>query len=133
MSLRQKIVFLLLLPTEVIVEVHTGVVFQPESDGSRSGSSLSLRGGAPGGTVGAPVGTAQSPSHRGVHRSISATNAKPSRRASSGGESLRESTNGGAHSPCPPSTTTPQFQGYASSDIHTHFIRPNVWLFCCYF
>jgi hypothetical protein len=38
-------------------------------------------------------GNAQSPSHthRGVHRSISATNAKPSRRASSGGETLRES------------------------------------------
>lgn len=119
MTLRQKICFSSSYLTEVIVEVHTGVAFQPESDGSRSGSSLSLRGGAPGGTVGAPVGTAQSPSHRGVHRSISATNAKPSRRASSGGESLRESTNGGAHSPCPPSTTTPQFQGYASSDIHT--------------
>lgn len=38
---------------------------------------------------GAPAPTAQSPSHRGVHRSISATNAKPSRRASSGGEGLR--------------------------------------------
>lgn len=35
--------------------------------------------------VGAPQPTAQSPSHRGVHRSISATNAKPNRRASSGG------------------------------------------------
>lgn len=58
---------------------------QPESDGSRSGSSLSLRNiaGQPAG--GAPQPTAQSPSHRGVHRSISATNSKPNRRASSGG------------------------------------------------
>lgn len=63
--------------------------FQPESDGSRSGSSLSLRNIPPAVTQ----GNAQSPSHshRGVHRSISATNAKPSRRASSGGETLRES------------------------------------------
>ncbi|XP_021927297.1 serine/threonine-protein kinase MARK2-like isoform X4 [Zootermopsis nevadensis] len=61
----------------------------PESDGSRSGSSLSLRNIPPAVTQ----GNAQSPSHshRGVHRSISATNAKPSRRASSGGETLRES------------------------------------------
>ncbi|XP_063237001.1 MAP/microtubule affinity-regulating kinase 3 isoform X3 [Bacillus rossius redtenbacheri] len=59
----------------------------PESDGSRSGSSLSLRNIPPAATS----GSAQSPSHghRGVHRSISATNAKPSRRASSGGETLR--------------------------------------------
>uniref|UniRef100_A0A1B6DFJ7 MAP/microtubule affinity-regulating kinase 3 n=1 Tax=Clastoptera arizonana TaxID=38151 RepID=A0A1B6DFJ7_9HEMI len=64
----------------------------PESDGSRSGSSLSLRNIQP--VSGTSTGTtnAQSPSHRGVHRSISATNAKPSRRASSGGETLREST-----------------------------------------
>ena len=69
------------------------VCFQPESDGSRSGSSLSLRNIPPGGASG---GNAQSPSHghRGVHRSISATNPKPSRRASSGGETLRESQQG---------------------------------------
>lgn len=36
--------------------------------------------------VGAPQPTAQSPSHRGVHRSSSATHAKPNRRASSGGK-----------------------------------------------
>ncbi|GLG96658.1 Serine/threonine-protein kinase PLK4 [Gryllus bimaculatus] len=62
----------------------------PESDGSRSGSSLSLRNIPPAVTP----GNAQSPSHshRGVHRSISATNAKPSRRASSGGETLRTPT-----------------------------------------
>ncbi|XP_049863999.1 serine/threonine-protein kinase MARK2-like isoform X36 [Schistocerca gregaria] len=62
----------------------------PESDGSRSGSSLSLRNIPPAVTQ----GNAQSPSHghRGVHRSSSATNAKPSRRASSGGETLRAPT-----------------------------------------
>ena len=59
---------------------------QPESDGSRSGSSLSLRNMAGQPPVGAPQPTAQSPSHRGVHRSISATHAKPNRRASSGGK-----------------------------------------------
>ncbi|XP_046622354.1 serine/threonine-protein kinase MARK2-like isoform X11 [Neodiprion virginianus] len=68
----------------------------PESDGSRSGSSLSLRnippqvGSGGGGVSGTGTGgAAQSPSHRGVHRSISASNPKPSRRASSGGETLR--------------------------------------------
>ncbi|XP_065199671.1 MAP/microtubule affinity-regulating kinase 3 isoform X3 [Planococcus citri] len=66
----------------------------PESDGSRSGSSLSLRGlqQASGSTVTANNSAAQSPAHRTVHRSISATNSKPSRRASSGGETIREST-----------------------------------------
>ncbi|XP_067627704.1 serine/threonine-protein kinase MARK2 isoform X8 [Eurosta solidaginis] len=61
----------------------------PESDGSRSGSSLSLRN--MGGTDAAATtnSTAQSPTHRGVHRSISASNTKPSRRASSGAETLR--------------------------------------------
>ncbi|KAL1517824.1 hypothetical protein ABEB36_001542 [Hypothenemus hampei] len=57
----------------------------PESDGSRSGSSLSLRNMAGQQQPGAAQPTAQSPSHRGVHRSISATHAKPNRRASSGG------------------------------------------------
>ncbi|XP_048525310.1 serine/threonine-protein kinase MARK2 isoform X11 [Dendroctonus ponderosae] len=57
----------------------------PESDGSRSGSSLSLRNMAGQQQSGAAQPTAQSPSHRGVHRSISATHAKPNRRASSGG------------------------------------------------
>ncbi|KAH0947548.1 hypothetical protein HN011_010369 [Eciton burchellii] len=68
----------------------------PESDGSRSGSSLSLRNippqvgsGSGGGSSGGTGGAVQSPSHRGVHRSISASNPKPSRRASSGGETLR--------------------------------------------
>ncbi|XP_026477253.1 serine/threonine-protein kinase MARK2-like isoform X3 [Ctenocephalides felis] len=77
----------------------------PESDGSRSGSSLSLRnltgsnagqgtvnshGAATGNNNSVTSGTnatagGQSPSHRGVHRSISASGGKPNRRASSGG------------------------------------------------
>ncbi|XP_014250001.1 serine/threonine-protein kinase MARK2-like isoform X7 [Cimex lectularius] len=55
----------------------------PESDGSRSGSSLSLRGNHQGS---AASGGANSPSHgnsRSVHRSISSSGTKPSRRASS--------------------------------------------------
>ena len=78
---------------------------QLESDGSRSGSSLSLRNivGISGGNAVQPAnasgqqtgnsnqGSGSSPSHRGVHRSISATNSsKTSRRASSGAETLRE-------------------------------------------
>lgn len=64
--------------------------FQPESDGSRSGSSLSLRNIAGNDTNAVPNSAVQSPTHRGVHRSISASSTKPSRRASSGGETLRE-------------------------------------------
>lgn len=83
----------------ICIEVKTNRCFlldcvQPESDGSRSGSSLSLRGlqQASGSTVTGNNSAAQSPAHRTVHRSISATNSKPSRRASSGGETIREST-----------------------------------------
>ncbi|KAK8745800.1 hypothetical protein OTU49_000014, partial [Cherax quadricarinatus] len=62
-----------------------------ESDGSRSGSSLSLRNTSLTPRGQESSGAAQSPSHshRGVHRSVSATNSKPSRRASSGGETIR--------------------------------------------
>nr|XP_049466531.1 MAP/microtubule affinity-regulating kinase 3 isoform X5 [Anopheles coluzzii] len=60
-----------------------------ESDGSRSGSSLSLRNIAGNGGAAAGNSQVQSPTHRGVHRSISASSTKPSRRASSGGETLR--------------------------------------------
>ncbi|XP_037894039.1 serine/threonine-protein kinase MARK2 isoform X9 [Glossina fuscipes] len=62
----------------------------PESDGSRSGSSLSLRNisGNDGTTISTNT-TLQSPTHRGVHRSISASSTKPSRRASSGADTLR--------------------------------------------
>lgn len=69
---------------------HCGLIFmvtwQLESEGSRSGSSLSLRNTCltPRGPESTNTAT-QSPSHhRGVHRSVSATNSKPSRRASSG-------------------------------------------------
>lgn len=68
--------------------------FQPESDGSRSGSSLSLRNLTGGEAI--PAGTSsqvQSPTHRRVHRSISATSTNPSRRASSGGETMRKTLN----------------------------------------
>ncbi|KPJ17560.1 Serine/threonine-protein kinase MARK2 [Papilio machaon] len=70
------------------------VFLQPESDGSRSGSSLSLRNAAAPQTqpqqANAHAGACGSPSHRGVQRSISAS-ARPaaSRRASSGAEVLR--------------------------------------------
>ncbi|XP_076279795.1 serine/threonine-protein kinase MARK2-like isoform X3 [Lasioglossum baleicum] len=76
----------------------------PESDGSRSGSSLSLRnippqagsgGGGGGGSGGGTGGAVQSPSHRGVHRSISASNPKPSRRVSTGLETLRGTSSPG--------------------------------------
>ncbi|XP_013100329.1 serine/threonine-protein kinase MARK2 isoform X9 [Stomoxys calcitrans] len=62
----------------------------PESDGSRSGSSLSLRNisGNDGTAISANT-SVQSPTHRGVHRSISASSTKPSRRASSGADTLR--------------------------------------------
>lgn len=67
---------------------------KPESDGSRSGSSLSLRNIAGNETAagggGSGTSSVQSPTHRGVHRSISASSTKPSRRASSGAETLRE-------------------------------------------
>ncbi|XP_037293476.1 MAP/microtubule affinity-regulating kinase 3 isoform X13 [Manduca sexta] len=69
----------------------------PESDGSRSGSSLSLRTAAAGNQPQQPQQTnahsgagCGSPSHRGVQRSISASaRPQPSRRASSGAEVLR--------------------------------------------
>uniref|UniRef100_A0A0K8SL77 non-specific serine/threonine protein kinase n=2 Tax=Lygus hesperus TaxID=30085 RepID=A0A0K8SL77_LYGHE len=87
----------------------------PESDGSRSGSSLSLRGNHQG-SVASGGGGANSPSHntsRSVHRSTSATSgAKPSRRASSGAaDTLRESLH-------------PPFHALA---LHSHtLIPPNI-------
>ncbi|XP_039761685.1 serine/threonine-protein kinase MARK2-like isoform X10 [Pararge aegeria] len=88
----------------------------PESDGSRSGSSLSLRNAA---APGQPQSTQQgnshaggcaSPSHRGVQRSISAS-ARPaaSRRASSGAEVLRAqvgTTSSAANNTTSTATTT---------------------------
>ncbi|XP_049707558.1 serine/threonine-protein kinase MARK2 isoform X3 [Helicoverpa armigera] len=76
----------------------TDVSTKPESDGSRSGSSLSLRTAAAGNQPPAAAqtnahsgpGAGGSPGHRGVQRSISAS-ARPaaSRRASSGADVLR--------------------------------------------
>uniref|UniRef100_A0A2A4K5G1 MAP/microtubule affinity-regulating kinase 3 n=1 Tax=Heliothis virescens TaxID=7102 RepID=A0A2A4K5G1_HELVI len=74
----------------------TDVSTKPESDGSRSGSSLSLRTAAAGNQppaaaqTNAHSGPGGSPGHRGVQRSISAS-ARPaaSRRASSGADVLR--------------------------------------------
>ena len=73
-------------------------LFQLDSEGSRSGSSLSLRAVAPGGGGGGSVGggapSAPSPAHtgtgggvgghRGVQRSISATSSNKPRRGSTG-------------------------------------------------
>lgn len=66
------------------------IIIQPESDGSRSGSSLSLRNIAGNDAAVAGNSAVQSPTHRGVHRSISASSTKPNRRASSGAETLRK-------------------------------------------
>jgi len=68
-------------------------LFQLDSEGSRSGSSLSLRAVAPsaGGTGGVTSQNSSAPSpahataHRGVQRSISATSNKP-RRGSTGAD-----------------------------------------------
>ncbi|XP_069363207.1 serine/threonine-protein kinase MARK2-like isoform X17 [Maniola hyperantus] len=88
----------------------------PESDGSRSGSSLSLRNAAapgqpqPASQGNAHAGGCASPSHRGVQRSISAS-ARPaaSRRASSGAEVLRAqvgTTSSAANNTTSTATTT---------------------------
>ncbi|XP_047999949.1 serine/threonine-protein kinase MARK2-like isoform X8 [Leguminivora glycinivorella] len=85
----------------------------PESDGSRSGSSLSLRNAAPQAQQAAAANQHSgggSPGHRGVQRSISAT-ARPSnsRRASSGADVLRAqvgTTTSAANNTTSTSTTT---------------------------
>ncbi|XP_076750841.1 serine/threonine-protein kinase MARK2 isoform X3 [Xylocopa sonorina] len=107
----------------------------PESDGSRSGSSLSLRnippqagsggggGGGGGGSGGGTGGAVQSPSHRGVHRSISASNPKPSRRVSSGLETHR-----GAPSPGNATNhnhATPTTGGTVTGSSGSNFKRQN--------
>ncbi|CAG9855763.1 unnamed protein product [Phyllotreta striolata] len=74
----------------------------PESDGSRSGSSLSLRN-MTGQQQATPQPAVQSPQHKGVHRSISATHAKPNRRASSGGGTIGETLRTGAQPQVPAS------------------------------
>ena len=55
----------------------------------QAGSGGGGGGGGGGGSGGGTGGAVQSPSHR-VHRSISASNPKPSRRVSSGLETLRK-------------------------------------------
>lgn len=108
------IVFLEIIQEEInhkSTRNHCEVLFQLESDGSRSGSSLSLRNTSLTPRGQESSGAAQSPSHshRGVHRSVSATNSKPSsRRASSGGETIRELKHGhrsGSYPPFSPPTT----------------------------
>ncbi|XP_030749127.1 serine/threonine-protein kinase MARK2-like isoform X6 [Sitophilus oryzae] len=84
----------------------------PESDGSRSGSSLSLRNMTGQQQPGAPQPTAQSPSHRGVHRSISATHAKTTRRASSGGGTIGETLRTGPQPQVPTSQTNNHQTGF---------------------
>ncbi|XP_073995111.1 serine/threonine-protein kinase MARK2-like isoform X31 [Rhodnius prolixus] len=99
----------------------------PESDGSRSGSSLSLRGshGTSAASGGGGGGGANSPSHpggaaRAVHRSISASSgAKPSRRASSGAaDTLRECSHHHHHH----HQTTPFHTALA---LHSHTLIPS--------
>ncbi|XP_066148252.1 serine/threonine-protein kinase MARK2-like isoform X9 [Euwallacea fornicatus] len=84
----------------------------PESDGSRSGSSLSLRNMAGQQQPGATQPTAQSPSHRGVHRSISATHAKPNRRASSGGGTIGETLRTGPQAQAPTAQSNNHQSGF---------------------
>ncbi|KAK7602325.1 hypothetical protein V9T40_007914 [Parthenolecanium corni] len=104
----------------------------PESDGSRSGSSLSLRAvqQSSGSTVTANSSSVPSPAHRTVHRSISATNSKPSRRASSGGETIRESTSATPNpgSNAAPGNTTNNYNHTAttnSATVTSNFKRQN--------
>jgi MAP/microtubule affinity-regulating kinase len=90
---------------------NTDFLFQLDSEGSRSGSSLSLRAVPPGGggQSSAPS-PAHASSHRGVQRSISATSNKP-RRGSTGAE-----TNA-----CPP-TAVPRTN---ASSTNSNFKRQN--------
>jgi len=81
---------------------NTDFLFQFDSEGSRSGSSLSLRGTAPlpssaspghGGSSGGHGGG--SGSHKGVQRSISATNTKPRRGSTTGPPTAAPRTSNG--------------------------------------
>jgi len=72
---------------------NTDFLFQLDSEGSRSGSSLSLRAVAPGGGTNSSGGQSSAPSpahgsssgsHRGVQRSISASSSNKPRRGSTG-------------------------------------------------
>nr|XP_023029703.1 serine/threonine-protein kinase MARK2-like isoform X4 [Leptinotarsa decemlineata] len=83
----------------------------PESDGSRSGSSLSLRN-MTGQQQATPQPAVQSPQHRGVHRSISATHTKPNRRASSGGGTIGETLRTGPQPQVPVSQSNNHQSGF---------------------
>ncbi|CAG9816286.1 unnamed protein product [Phaedon cochleariae] len=83
----------------------------PESDGSRSGSSLSLRNMS-GQQQTAPQPAVQSPQHRGVHRSISATHTKPNRRASSGGGTIGETLRTGPQQQVPAAQSNNHQSGF---------------------
>ncbi|XP_018024572.1 serine/threonine-protein kinase MARK2 isoform X2 [Hyalella azteca] len=121
-----------------------------DSESSRSGSSLSLRNNTPrvggvssgvgvssGGDSGHPPSSqlSQSPSHRGVHRSVSATNAKPtSRRLSAGGApttttpATNNSHNHSSNSTTPATTTAPSTTTSTTNNTTTtgnHFRRQN--------
>jgi len=100
---------------------NTEFLFQLDSEGSRSGSSLSLRAVAPGGGGGGSVGggapSAPSPAHtgtgggvgghRGVQRSISATSSNKPRRGST---EVGNSDIAGSQAPAPsgPPTAVPR-------------------------
>ncbi|KAB7507726.1 Serine/threonine-protein kinase MARK2 [Armadillidium nasatum] len=97
-----------------------------ESESSRSGSSLSLRNTCltPRGPESATTAATQSPSHhRGVHRSVSATNAKPRRRSSAGGGGGSENAGGGGGTTPTPVTITNY--NHSSTTGSNHFKRQN--------
>lgn len=100
----------------------------PESDGSRSGSSLSLRNLT--GPDAAQAGTnsqVQSPTHRRVHRSISATSTNPSRRASSGAGQTAPATTAtnGTTTGTVTTSTTSSTAASERTSISSNFKRQN--------
>ncbi|RXG69600.1 MAP/microtubule affinity-regulating kinase 3 [Armadillidium vulgare] len=98
-----------------------------ESESSRSGSSLSLRNTCltPRGPESATTAATQSPSHhRGVHRSVSATNAKPRRRSSAGGGGGSENAGGGGGTTPTPVTINTNYN-HSSTTGSNHFKRQN--------
>jgi len=75
---------------------NTDFLFQFDSEGSRSGSSLSLRGTAPVPSSASPGhGGGHGGSHKGVQRSISATNTKPRRGSTTGPPTAAPRTSNG--------------------------------------
>lgn len=85
---------------------NTDFLFQFDSEGSRSGSSLSLRGTAPVPSSASPGhGGGHGGSHKGVQRSISATNTKPRRGSTTGAET------------CPPTAAPRTSNGQNNSNF----------------